>query len=198
MTDVTQAQPAPTHESLRGAAILCYALFLLGWPTQLGLMWENPSFAGFLHKLSSFSRLILFDRSGGGLSDRGIGGFVFEDEMDDVRAVMAAVGSERAALFGCHTGGRLALLMATTYPDLVSAVVTFGSHPATLRDADYPWGVTVEEHEGLLAMMKAGEIFDDAGPFLRFSATYEAADERAEDALMAETEQRLKNIQPVF
>jgi pimeloyl-ACP methyl ester carboxylesterase len=131
-------------------------VFLFGWPTHLGLMWENPSFAGFLHKLSSFSRLILFDRSGGGLSDRGIGGVVFEDEMDDVRAVMAAVGSERAALFGCHTGGRLALLMAATYPDQVSGVVTFGSHPATLRDEDYPWGTTVEEHEGLLAMMKAG------------------------------------------
>jgi len=151
-------------------------VFLFGWPTHLGLMWENPSFAGFLHKLSSFSRLILFDRSGGGLSDRGIGGFVFEDEMDDVRAVMAAVGSEQAALFGCHTGGRLALLMAATYPDQVSGVVTFGSHPATLRDKDYPWGTTAEEHEGLLAMMKAGGAFDDGAQFLEMVAPREAAD----------------------
>src|SRR5215207_3813268 len=128
-------------------------VFLFGWPTHLGLMWEDPSFAGFLGKLSSFSRLILYDRSGGGLSDRGPGGYVFEDEMDDVRAVLEAVGSERAALFGCHTGGRLALMMAATYPDQVSGVVTFGSHPATLRDEDYPWGTTVEEHEGLLAMI---------------------------------------------
>jgi pimeloyl-ACP methyl ester carboxylesterase len=82
-------------------------VFLFGWPTHLGLMWEDPSFAAFLGKLSSFSRLILYDRSGGGLSDRGPGGYVFEDEMDDVRAVLEAVGSERAALFGCHTGGRL-------------------------------------------------------------------------------------------
>ena len=151
-------------------------VFLFGWPTHLGLMWGNPSFAGFLHKLSSFSRLILFDRSGGGLSDRGIGGVVFEDEMDDVRAVMAAVGSERAALFGCHTGGRLALLMAATYPDQVSGVVTFGSHPATLRDEDYPWGATAEEHEGLLAMIKAGEAFDDGAQFLEMVAPREAAD----------------------
>jgi pimeloyl-ACP methyl ester carboxylesterase len=100
----------------------------------------GPPFASFLGKLSSFSRLILFDRAGGGLSDRGMGGYVFEDEMDDLRAVMAAVGSERPALFGCHTGGRLALLMAATYPDQVSAVVTFGSQPATIRDQDYPWG----------------------------------------------------------
>ena len=135
-------------------------VFLLGWPTHLGLMWENPSFAGFLRKLSSFSRLILFDRVGGGLSDRGGGGGLFEDEMDDARAVLAAVGSERAALFGCHSGGRLALLMAATYPDQVSAVVTFGSHPATLRDDDYPWGSTVEEHEGLLTMIRDGETFE--------------------------------------
>jgi pimeloyl-ACP methyl ester carboxylesterase len=53
---------------------------------------------------------------------------------------LAAVGSERAALFGCHTDGRLALMMAATYPDLVPAAVTLGSHPATLRDEDYPWG----------------------------------------------------------
>jgi class 3 adenylate cyclase len=61
-------------------------VFLFGWPTHLGLMWEDPSFAAFLRKLSSFSRLILYDRSGGGLSDRGQGGYLFEDEMDDVRA----------------------------------------------------------------------------------------------------------------
>src|SRR5215207_4363874 len=103
-------------------------VFLLGWPTHLGLMWENPSFAAFLGKLSSFSRLILFDRLGGGLSDRGQGGYVFEDEMDDVRAVLEAVGSERAVQVSCHTGGRLALMMAATYPDQVSGVVTFGSH----------------------------------------------------------------------
>src|SRR4029453_9076602 len=115
-------------------------VFLLGWPTHLGLMWENPSLAGFLGKLSSFSRLLLYDRTGNGLSDRGPGGYVFEDEMDDVRAVMAGAGRGQAALFGCHTGGRLALLMAATYPDKVSGVGTFGSHPATPPDKDYPGG----------------------------------------------------------
>jgi pimeloyl-ACP methyl ester carboxylesterase len=113
-------------------------VFLFGWPTHLGLMWENPSCANFLRGLSSFSRLLLYDRVGGGLSDRGQTGYVFEDEMDDVRAVMAATGSRRAALFGCHTGGRLALLMAATYPDRASAVVTFGSHPATLATRTTP------------------------------------------------------------
>jgi pimeloyl-ACP methyl ester carboxylesterase len=114
-------------------------VFLLGWPSHLGLLWEHPSVAEFLGRLSSFSRLLLFDQLGMGLSDRGPTGHAFEEGMEDVRCVLAAVGSEQAALFGCHLGGRLALLLAATYPDQVSAVVTFGSHPATLRDQDYPW-----------------------------------------------------------
>ena len=129
-------------------------VFLFGWPTHLGLMWEDPSFAGFLGKLSSFSRLILFDRLGDGLSDRGPTGHTFDDEMDDVRCVLHAAGSERAAFFGCHTGGRLALLLAATHPDEVSAVVTFGSHPATLRDAGYPWGTTPEERDQVFAAIR--------------------------------------------
>jgi class 3 adenylate cyclase len=151
-------------------------VFLFGLPSHLALMWENPALAAFLGKLSSFSRLLLYDRVGNGLSDRGPGGYVFEDEMDDVRAVMAAVGSERAALFGCHIGGRLALMLAATYPDEVSAVVTFGSHPATLRDADYPWGSSVEEHERLLAMVRAQTAPEEADWFLDVAAPREAAD----------------------
>jgi class 3 adenylate cyclase/pimeloyl-ACP methyl ester carboxylesterase len=136
-------------------------VFLLGWPSHLGLLWEHPSVAEFLGRLSSFSRLILFDPLGMGLSDRGPTGHAFEEGMEDVRCVLAAVGSEQAALFGCHLGGRLALLLAATYPDQVSAVVTFASHPATLRDQDYPWGSTPEEREGLLAATQAAK-FDPA------------------------------------
>jgi class 3 adenylate cyclase/pimeloyl-ACP methyl ester carboxylesterase len=136
-------------------------VFLLGWPSHLGLLWEHPSVAEFLGRLSSFSRLILFDPLGMGLSDRGPTGHAFEEGMEDVRCVLAAVGSEQAALFGCHLGGRLALLLAATYPDQVSAVVTFASHPATLRDQDYPWGSTPEEREGLLAATQAA-TFDPA------------------------------------
>ena len=65
--------------------------------------------------------------------------------MDDVRTVLRAVDSERAGFFGCHLGGRLALLFAAAHPEQTTAVVTFGSHPATLRDPDYPWGTTPEE-----------------------------------------------------
>ena len=133
-------------------------VFLFGWPSHLALMWENPAFADFLHRLASFSRLILFDRTGNGMSDRGPTGHAFEDWMDDVRAVMTAVGSERTAFFGCHLGGRLALLFAATHPELTSAVVTFAAHPATLRDDDYPWGATPEERAELIDAIGAGAL----------------------------------------
>jgi class 3 adenylate cyclase/pimeloyl-ACP methyl ester carboxylesterase len=149
-------------------------VFLLGWPTHLGLLWEHPSVAEFLGRLSSFSRLLLFDQLGMGLSDRGPTGHAFEEGMEDVRCVLAAVGSQRAALFGCHLGGRLALLLAATYPEQVSAVVTFGSHPATLRDQDYPWGTTPEERQGLLAAMQAGTL--DPAMILADVAPQEATD----------------------
>jgi hypothetical protein len=70
------------------------------------------SLTGFLHKLAAFSRLILLDRLGSGLSDRGPSGQSFEDDMDDVALVLDTVGSQRTAFFGCHLGGRLALLFA--------------------------------------------------------------------------------------
>jgi class 3 adenylate cyclase len=133
-------------------------VFLLGWPSHLGLLWEDPSLAGFLHKLASFSRLILLDRLGNGLSDRGPSGQTFEGDMDDVGLVLDAVGSQRAAFFGCHLGGRLALLFAATYPERTRAVVTFGSHPASLRDDDYPWGSSQEQHEQLLASLQNGSF----------------------------------------
>jgi class 3 adenylate cyclase len=149
-------------------------VFLFGWPTHLGLLWEDPSFAGFLTKLSSFSRLVLFDRLGDGLSDRGPTGHTFDDEMDDVRSVLAAVGSERAAYFGCHTGGRLALLLAATHPDEVSAVVTFGSHPATLRDDDYPWGSTPTEREEIFAALQTLQPYQLTDQLLTVLAPSEA------------------------
>jgi pimeloyl-ACP methyl ester carboxylesterase len=149
-------------------------VFLFGFPTNLALLWDNPAVGGFLTKLSSFSRLILCDRLGNGLSDRGPTGHVFEDWMDDLRCVLAAVGSERAALFGYDFGGRLALLLAATYPELVSAVVTFGSQPTTLGDQDYPWGATPEERQGLLAPIQAGTL-DPAG-ILTIMAPGEATD----------------------
>ena len=149
-------------------------VFLFGFPSNLALLWDNPALAGFLTKLASFSRLILFDRLGNGLSDRGPTGHAFEDWMDDLRLVMAAAGSERAALFGFDFGGRLALLLAATYPEQVRAVVTFGSQPTTLRDEDYPWGATMAEREAFVAWIQAGTL--DPAAVLTVMAPREATD----------------------
>src|SRR6266536_213078 len=125
-------------------------VFLFGWPSHLGLLWEHPAPAGLLRRLASFSRLILLDNLGTGLSDRGPTGYAFEDHMDDVTRVLDAVGSQRTAFFGCHLGGRLALMFAGTYPERTRAVVTYAAHPATLRDDDYPWGSTEDQRQWLL------------------------------------------------
>jgi class 3 adenylate cyclase len=144
-------------------------VFLLGWPSHLALMWENPAFAEFLHRLASFSRVIVFDRVGSGMSDRGPTGHTFEDGLDEIRTVLDAVGSTQTAFFGCHLGGRLALLFAATHPQQTTAVVTFASHPATLRDDDYPWGSTPEERAWLLESIRTGgldleTLFRDIAP----------------------------------
>jgi class 3 adenylate cyclase len=149
-------------------------VFLFGWPSHLALMWENPAFADFLHRLASFARVIVFDRVGSGMSDRGPTGHAFEDGMDEIRTVLDAVGSTQAAFFGCHLGGRLALLFAATYPGRTTAVVTFGSHPATMRDDDYPWGATAEQRTRLLDAVRSGEL--DPEWLFRQLAPTDAAD----------------------
>jgi len=89
--------------------------------------WQHPLPAGFFRELASFSRLILLDKRGVGLSDRPRDLGPFETRMDDIRAVLDAVGSERAALFGLQSMGRLCLLFAATYPERTEALVTFGT-----------------------------------------------------------------------
>jgi class 3 adenylate cyclase len=143
-------------------------VFVSGYATHLGLLWEEPSVAGFLHKLAAFSRLILLDRLGSGLSDRGPSGQTFEDDMDDVALVLDTVGSQRTAFFGTHLGGRLALLFAATYPERTSAVVAYASHPASMRDEDFPWGSSEEARERLLASLRDGS-FDPTEMMLRLA-----------------------------
>ena len=115
-------------------------VFVMGWVTNVEAMWDAPGFAGFLERLASFSRLILFDKRGVGLSDR-----VPEDRlpdletrMDDVRAVMDAVGSERAVVFAVSEGGPMSMLFAATYPERTIALVLYGTvADFTARSPDY-------------------------------------------------------------
>src|SRR5436305_15070990 len=99
-----------------------------GFVGNIELHWDYPDAARFYTRLGSFCRLIRFDKRGTGLSDRDCGIATLEERMDDVRAVMDAAGSERAALFGVSEGGPMSVLFAATYPDRASALVLYGSY----------------------------------------------------------------------
>jgi len=115
-------------------------VFVLGWVSNLDVVWENPTVARFLQRLASFSRLILFDKRGTGLSDRVAEMPDLETRIDDVRAVMDAVRSDRAVLCGYSEGGPMCALFAATYPTRTSALVLLSSFARLMRGADHAWG----------------------------------------------------------
>jgi pimeloyl-ACP methyl ester carboxylesterase len=122
-------------------------VYVPGWVSNIEVMWEDPGLARFLTSLASFSRLIIFDKRGTGLSDS-----VSVDElptlemrMDDLRAVMDAAGSERATLFGHSEGGNMCILFAATYPDRTDGLILTGSYAKRIRSPEYPWAPTEEE-----------------------------------------------------
>jgi class 3 adenylate cyclase len=117
---------------------------VLGYVSHVELSWEDPAIAEWLRGLSSFSRLILFDRRGLGLSDPIQGAPTLEDRMQDLRAVMDAAGSQRAVLFGLSEGGPMSVLFAATYPERVSALVLYGTFARMTATLDYPWGYPPE------------------------------------------------------
>ena len=126
-----------------------------GWVSHVEVFWEDPDIANLLSRLASFSRLILFDKRGTGMSDRvpDVELPTLEQRMDDVRAVMDAAGSQRAALLGISEGGTLCVLFAATYPDRTTALILCGSWATWVRDADHPWAPTLEQHERAMAML---------------------------------------------
>ena len=124
-------------------------LFVLGWVTHIEKMWTEPKFARFFTRLSTFARVMVFDKRGVGLSDR-----VSEDKlpslevrMDDARAVMDAVGSERAVVLGVSEGGPMAMLFAATYPERTIALVVFGTSACWNNAPDYPYSVPNEDED---------------------------------------------------
>jgi pimeloyl-ACP methyl ester carboxylesterase len=166
----TVAPPAPdhwheeipkTHYARSGDVNIAYQVlgdgpldlvFVMGWVSHLEYFWTEPSFARMLRRLASFSRLILFDKRGTGLSDRVPLDALptLEQRMDDVRAVMDAVGSKRAALCGVSEGGAMSALFAATYPERTAALLMIGAYAKRIRDASYPWGPNEAEREQFL------------------------------------------------
>jgi pimeloyl-ACP methyl ester carboxylesterase/class 3 adenylate cyclase len=129
-------------------------VFVMGWVTNLEVMWEEPDFARLLEGLARSSRLILFDKRGVGLSDRVPTDRLpdLETRMDDVRAVMDAVGSERAVVFGVSEGGPMSMLFAATYPERTVALVLYGTvADFTAREPEYKG-----DPDAYLARMEGG------------------------------------------
>lgn len=117
-------------------------VFVPGSVSHLELAWQVPAFREWFERLGSFARLIGFDKRGTGMSDRVDGTTTLEARMDDVRAVMDAAGSKRAAILGVSEGVPLSVLFAATYPERTGALVLYGGFARFLWAPDYPWGVT--------------------------------------------------------
>lgn len=153
-----------------------------GTVSHVELYWELPANEYLLKRLSSFARVIVFDKRGQGLSDR-VAEQTIEERVDDVRAVMDAVGSERATIYGWSEGGQLSLMFAATHPERTSGLVLYGTY-ASLKSE--PWGVSPErferflsalaEHwgEGILVKMNAPSRINDEA-FVHWFARLERA-----------------------
>jgi pimeloyl-ACP methyl ester carboxylesterase len=152
-----------THYARSGEVHIAYQVvgdgprdivYVPGFISHLDLMWESPRTARVWRRLSSFARLILFDKRGTGLSDRMGAMPTLEERMDDVRAVMDAVGSKQAGLVGHSEGGPLSILFAATYPQRTSALVLCGAYARRQWAPDCPWGRTEEQLEGFLKLVE--------------------------------------------
>lgn len=148
---------ATTHYARSGEHHIAYQLigegpdlvYVPGWVSNIELMWDEPVLAGVLRRLAGFARVILFDKRGTGLSDpvdvTHLPGL--EERMDDVRAVMDAAGSEKAALLGHSEGGNLCCLFAATFPERTAGLILVSSYAKRVWSEDYPWAPTPEERE---------------------------------------------------
>ncbi|MGC2827703.1 MAG: adenylate/guanylate cyclase domain-containing protein [Pseudolabrys sp.] len=164
-------------------------LFVPGFVSNVEAIWQSPEQSAFFRRLASFCRLILFDKRGTGMSDRGSQMFALEQRMHDVQAILDEVGSERTVLFGVSEGGPMSLLYAATHPERTSALVLYGSYARRSWAPDYPFGWKDErlqrvlddiEHnwgtpQSLSTAMWAPSIAGDRNAVERTAAYYRAA-----------------------
>lgn len=132
----------------QGPADMVYAP---GTVSHLDMDWERPERAEPFHRLSSFCRLIRFDKRGTGMSDRPTYAATLEERIDDIRAVMDAAKSEKAFIFGLSEGGSMACLFGATHPARTRGIVLWGTQARWIKTDDYPWGQTRQENEGMIA-----------------------------------------------
>jgi pimeloyl-ACP methyl ester carboxylesterase/plasmid stabilization system protein ParE len=137
-------------------------LFATSYVSHLEFMWENERIRYFNEQLADFSRLILFDKRGTGLSDPLAGEVTLEERVDDMRAVMKAAGSEQAALFGTSEGATLAAMLAATTPESCLALIAYSPFVTGRADEESPWGWTDEQWEQFLDVWHAEDIWRSA------------------------------------
>jgi len=183
----------------------CDLVYVPEIASHLEHAWETPRFADFLRRLSTFSRLIRIDGRGQGLSDRVTGDVVptLESRMSDVTAVLDAVGSERAALFGAMEGGSICALFAATYPGRTIGLVLFGSLARGAWAPDYPWGWTDDRWREDARLVE--DTWEISYPEVAFDVVFPslAADEEvrrwfAEDMRLAATASSFRLLQEMF
>jgi pimeloyl-ACP methyl ester carboxylesterase len=127
-------------------------VYVQGAYTHLEVSWELPLYRQFCERIGTFARLIRFDKRGMGMSDRVPGATTLETRMDDIRAVMDDVGSERAAIIGESEGGPLAMLFVAAHPERTLALILQGAEVRERTDAEWPWGEsTPEQFEAAMA-----------------------------------------------
>jgi len=151
---------SPVRYARSGDVSIAYRIFgqgprdivlIPGTLSHVELLWEVPSHEHLLKRLTAFARVIVFDKRGQGLSDR-VAEQTIEERIGDVRAVMDAAGSDRAAIYGWSEGGPMCLMFAATYPARTSALILFGTF-ASIKDE--PWAVTPEAYEKTLRRLDA-------------------------------------------
>ena len=149
-----------------------------GFVSHVEVAWEEPALARFLMRLGSFSRLIVFDKRGTGMSDPVASPPSIDQRMDDITAVMDAAGSDRAAVFGVSEGGTLSLLFADAHPERAQALILYGSWARRLAGPDYPYGPSEEGFEDIIGGMErawaTGEWWDGGQPSASDDARHRA------------------------
>lgn len=126
-------------------------LFVPGFVSNVEATWQSPERSAFFRRLAAFCRVILFDKRGTGMSDRGSQIFTLEQRMHDVRAILDEIRSEKAVLFGISEGGPMSLLYAATFPERTTALVLYGSYAKRSWAPDYPFGWTEERWQAVIS-----------------------------------------------
>jgi len=186
-------RPAETRYARSGDVHIAYQVtgdgpfdlvYVPPFVSHVELQWQVPSGVALIERLSSFSRLIRFDKRGTGMSDRVEGVPTLETRMDDVRAVMDSAGSEKAAVLGASEGGPMSALFAATYPDRCWALILFGTIASERPAPDYPWGDSDEEFRAELDWAEDWGSIQHAASLAEALAPTSSEDEKAALATM--------------